>query len=47
MYMALSKGAYEMNYKRFKIIKEILLKANKDFRSKEALEITIKLNKLK
>lgn len=36
-----------MNYKRFKIIKEILLKANKDFRSKEALEITIKLNKLK
>lgn len=36
-----------MSYKRFEIIKEILLRANKDFRSKEALNIAIKLNKLK
>ena len=36
-----------MSYKRFEIIKEILLRANKDFKSKEALNIAIKLNKLK
>jgi len=36
-----------MSYKRFKIIKEILLMANKDLSSKEALDIAIKLNKLK
>lgn len=36
-----------MNYKKFKIIKEILVRANKDFRSKEALEIVLNLNKLK
>nr|DAZ67448.1 MAG TPA: hypothetical protein [Caudoviricetes sp.] len=36
-----------MNYKRFKIIKEILLKANKDLSSRDALDIAIKLNKLK
>lgn len=36
-----------MNYKKFKIIKEILLRANKDFQSKETLEIAIRLGKLK
>lgn len=35
-----------MSYKKFKVIKEILLRANKDFKSKEALEIAIKLSKL-
>ena len=36
-----------MSYKKFEIIKEILIRANKDFKSKEALEIAIKLNKLR
>ncbi len=36
-----------MNYERFKLIKEILVKANKDFKSKEALKIALNLNKLK
>lgn len=36
-----------MSYKKFKVIKEILERANKDFRTKEALNIAIKLSKLK
>lgn len=36
-----------MSYEKFEIIKEILLRANKDFKSKEALEIAIRLSKLR
>lgn len=36
-----------MSYEKFKLIREILIRANKDFKSKEALIVTIKLNKLK
>ncbi len=36
-----------MNYNKFKVIKEILIRAKKDFKSKETLEIAIKLNKLR
>lgn len=36
-----------MSYERFKIIKDILARANKDLYTKEALEIAIRLSKLK
>lgn len=36
-----------MSYKRFKVIKEILIRANKDLKSKDALRIALNLNKLK
>lgn len=36
-----------MSYKKFEVIKEILKRANKDFGTKEALNIAIKLSKLK
>ncbi len=36
-----------MSYKKFTIIKEILVRANKDLYTKEALEIAIRLSKLK
>lgn len=35
-----------MSYKKFEIIREILLRANKDFKDRETLEIAIKLSKL-
>ena len=46
-YRLLVKESIFMSYKKFEIIKEILIRANKDFKSKEALEIAIKLNKLR
>lgn len=36
-----------MSYKKFEIIKKILLRANKDLSSKDALDIAIRLSKLK
>lgn len=36
-----------MNYKKFKVIKEILIRAKKDFKSKETLEIAIRLSHLR
>lgn len=36
-----------MSIKRFTVIKEILMKLNKDLNSKDALEIALRLNKLK
>nr|DAM20069.1 MAG TPA: hypothetical protein [Caudoviricetes sp.] len=37
----------KMSYKKFEIIKMILKRANKDLSTKDALDIAIKLNKLK
>lgn len=36
-----------MSIKKFEVIKTILIRANKDFRNKESLEIAIRLSKLK
>lgn len=35
-----------MSIKKFEVIKAILIRANKDFKSKEALKIAVNLNKL-
>lgn len=35
-----------MSYKKFEIIKAILIRANKDFKDRGTLEIAIKLSKL-
>lgn len=43
---ASSKGEKPMSCKKFQIIKEILIRANKDFKSKDALETAIRLSKL-
>lgn len=43
---ASSKGEKPMSCKKFQIIKEILIRAKKDFKSKDALETAMKLNKL-
>lgn len=40
------KERINMSYRKFKLIKEILLRAKKDLSNPETLEIVIRLNKL-